>query len=77
MAKIEHGNGRLLSIDTEKRTLRFQEIQTVGYSGQPPPKEWEHPHALEWEDKEFFDLVGKKVEYVLSDGTVVSLKFAR
>ena len=76
MAKIEHGSGRLLSIDTEKRTLRFQEIQTVFVSGMPPPKEWEHPHALEWKDQQFFDLVGKKVEYVLSDGTVVSLKSA-
>ena len=77
MAKIEHGSGRLLSIDTEKRTLRFQEIQTVVFADGPPPKEWEHPHALEWKDQQFFDLVGKKVEYVLSDGTVVSLKSAR
>lgn len=76
MAKIEHGSGRLLSIDTEKRTLRFQEIRMVFVSGMPPPKEWEHLHALEWKDQQFFDLVGKKVEYVLSDGTVVSLKSA-
>jgi len=76
MAKIEHGSGKLLSVDTEKRTLRFQEIRrTVSY-GQPPLKEWEHPHALEWKDQQFFDLVGKEVEYVLSDGTVVSLKIA-
>lgn len=76
MAKIEHGSGRLLSIDTEKRTLRFREIRRVSYIDQPPPKEWEHPHALEWEDQQFFDLVGKAVEYALSDGTVVSLKSA-
>ena len=74
MAKIEHGSGKLLSIDTEKKTLRFQEIRSVAYGGQPPPKEWEHPHALEWKDQQFFDLVGKQVEYTLSDGTVVSLK---
>ena len=77
MAKIEHGSGRLLSIDTEKRTLRFREIRRSSYSGQPPPEEWEHPHGLEWEDQQFFDLVGKHVEYVLSDGAVVSLKSAR
>ena len=76
MAKIEHGDGTLLSLDTEKRTLRFREVQNVSYSGQPPPKEWEHPYALDWEDKQFFDFVGKYVEYVLSDGVVVSLKAA-
>ena len=76
MAKIEHGSGNLLSVDTEKKTLRFQEIRMISFDGEPPPKEWEHPHALEWEDQEFFALVGKKVEYVLSDGTVVDLKFA-
>lgn len=76
MAKIEHGSGKLLSIDTERKTLRFQEIRRIKRIGQPPPKEWEHPHALKWEDQQFFDLVGKRVEYVLSDGTVVSLKSA-
>jgi len=77
MVKIEQGSGRLLSIDTERKTLKFQEIQTVWFDGSPPPKEWEHPYALEWNDQQFFDLVGKKVEYVLSDGTVVNLKSAR
>ena len=76
MAKIEYGSGKLISVDTEKKTLRFQKIQTVRYSGQPSPKDWEHPHALEWKDQQFFDLVGKNVEYVLSDGAVVSLKHA-
>ena len=74
MAKIEQGSGRLLSIDTEKKTLKFQEIQIVLFDGSPPPKEWEHPYTLEWEDQRFFDLVGRKVEYVLSDGNVVNLK---
>lgn len=76
MAKIEHGSGILLSVDTEKRTLRFQEMLSIAYSGQPSPKEWEHPHGLKWADQQFFDIVGKHVEYVLSDGTVVSLKSA-
>lgn len=77
MAKIEHGSGILLSIDTEKKTLRFQEIRRGPHVGPPPPKkEWEHPHDLGWQDQQFFDLVGKSVEYVLSDGTVVSLKSA-
>ena len=73
MAKIEHGKGKLISVDTEKKILRFQEIRTVVVFGSPA-KEWEHPYALEWPDREFFDLVGKHVEYVLSDGSVVSLK---
>ena len=76
MAKIEHGSGRLVSIDTEKRTLRFREVRSVSFPGQSSAKEWEHLHALEWEDQKFYDLVGKNVEYVLSDGTVVSLKSA-
>lgn len=74
MAKIEQGSGILLSIDTDKKTLRFQEIQTVAYNGQPPAKEWEHTYGLEWTDRRFYDLVGKRVEYVLSDGIIVNLK---
>jgi len=73
MAKIEHGKGKLISVDTEKKTLRFQDISKIYVSGSPA-KEWEHPHALTWPDKEFYDLVGKPVEYILSDGSVVILK---
>lgn len=74
MAKIEHGAGILISVDTVNKKLRIQEKRMVSYEGQPPAEEWELPYSLEWEDKEFFDLVGKSVEYVLSDGTVTSLK---
>lgn len=74
MAKIEQGKGKLLSVETEKKSLRFQEIVMVAYEGQPPAKEWEYPYFLNWEDKDFFLLVGKKVTYVLSDGVVVDLK---
>jgi len=74
MAKIEHGRGILVSVDTEKKTLRFREIRNVAYAGQPPAKEWELPYTLDWEDQQFFDLVGKRVEYVLSDNAIVSLK---
>lgn len=73
MAKIEHGTGILLTIDTEQKTLRFKEMVRIFLIGEPA-KEWEFPHALDWEDKQFFDLVGKGVDYVLSDGAVVSLK---
>ena len=76
MAKIEHGSGKLLSVDTEKKTLRFQQIRRIVSSGSPPPKEWEHPHVLEWKDQQFFEFVGKAVEYVLSDGTIVNLNHA-
>ena len=76
MAKLEQGNGILVSVNTENKTLEFQEIRRVSYSGQPPPKKSEYPYTLEWADQQFFDLVGKVVEYVLSDGTVVNLKLA-
>ena len=74
MAKIEQGEARLLSLDTGKKTLRFQEIRMVAFGGQPPEKEWELPYVLDWNDQQFYDLVGKAVEYVISDGSVVSLK---
>ena len=82
MAKIEHGEGRLISVDTENKTLRIQEISMVASVAsleeeEPPAKEWEHPYALEWQDRLFFDFVGKPVEYVLSDGAAVSLTLAR
>ena len=76
MAKIEYGSGILLSIDTEKKTLHFEEVRYVGYEGQPPPKKWELPYALglDWEDPSYYYLVGGVIEYVLSDGTIVSVK---
>jgi hypothetical protein len=70
MTKIEHGSGILISIDTDKRTLRLKQVV---YSNQPPAKEWEHPYTLEWTNQQFFDFVGKHVEYVLSDGAIVNL----
>jgi hypothetical protein len=79
LAKIEQGKGILLSVDTEKRTLRFRERRVVSFMEAPEPKEWEHPYGgklLEWEDERFYDLVGEEVEYVLSDGTVVKLSIA-
>ena len=74
MATIEHGSGILLSVDTASKKLRFQEIRMVAYEGQPPEEECEFPYTLDWNDQQFYDLVGKGVEYVLSDGSVVSLK---
>jgi len=73
MAKIEHGEGFLVSVDTENKTLRIQKIGTVISLGETP-EECELPYSLEWEDQRFFDLVGKSVEYVLSNGSVASLK---
>ena len=73
MVKIEHGNGILLSADTEKKTLHFRERRTQVRRGQPDPEDWEHPYSLEWEGQ-FYELVGKFVEYVLSNGVVVSIE---
>ena len=74
MAKIEHGVGALLTIDTEKKTLRFKELRRVSFSGQPPAKEWELPYSLDWDDKEFYTRVGTRIEYVTSDGIVVAIQ---
>ena len=76
MAKIEQGEGKLLAVDTEKKVLRFQEIGVQGLLRVPQRRKWELPYTLDWEDQKFFDLVGKRVEYVLSDGAVVILKSA-
>lgn len=73
MAKIEHGQAKLISVDTEKKMLRFRQIRQVVVAGSPA-KEWEHPYSMDWEDKRFFDYVGKPIEFVLSDGVVVALK---
>ena len=70
MAKIEHGRGVLMSVDTDKKTLKFRE--TVAQKGRAK-REWELPYSLEWQDQKFFHLVGTTVRYVTSDGSVASL----
>lgn len=72
MAKIEHGEGELISVDTNAKTLKFREISYIATDS--ASKEWECPYVLDWEDQRFFELVGMRVEYVLSDGKVVNLK---
>jgi len=80
MAKIEKGSGKLISVDTEKKTLKIQELPdviTVSRGGElaEKPKERDYPYNLEWESQEFYQFVGKKVEYVLVDGAVASLGY--
>ena len=77
MAQIEHGEGALVSADTKGHSLHFREILNVGYEGQPPAKEWEIPYRLEFEEEDFYRFVGKRVDYVLSDGVVVDINLLR
>ncbi len=75
MAIIEQGSAKLLSIDTNKKTLKFEEImqQRIHGSEQPLPKQWEHHYRPEMKDEVLFGLIGKRVGYILSDGVVVNL----
>jgi len=75
MAKIEQGEGKLIRIDTEKKTLTVQEIRTFG--GASPPKESEFTYVMDWEDKEFHAYIGRPIKYILSDGSIVSIDFKR
>ncbi|MCH8186358.1 MAG: hypothetical protein IH862_09695 [Chloroflexi bacterium] len=73
MAKLEKGSGKLLSVDTENSVLAFREVRRTVSSETPEPKEWELEYTTTWQDRYFFDLLDKEVEYVLSDGKVVKI----
>ena len=73
MATLEQGSGILVSVDTVNKKMKVRETKSFYVAGSPPPKEWEICYTLSWKDEEFFDLVGKRVEWVLSDGVVVRL----
>lgn len=73
MAKLEHGSGKLISVDTNKKTLKIKEIRSTYIAGRPA-KEWELPYKLSWEAQQFYEYISKRIEYVLSDGAIVSLK---
>jgi hypothetical protein len=75
MGIIEQGSAKLLSMDTNKKTLKFEEIIRQRFYGseQPLPKHWEHHYSSEMKDEVLFTLIGKRVGYILSDGVVVNL----
>ncbi len=70
MEEIVRGEGKIISVDTGKKTLIIQVPPIMSLAR----TEYELPYALNWQDNDFTRIVGKHVEYVLSDdGKVVSL----
>jgi hypothetical protein len=70
MEEIEHYNGKLISVDTVKKTLIIQVPPIMSLAR----TEYEMPYDLNWQDNDFSRIIGKQVEYVLSDdGKVVSI----
>ena len=70
MEEIEHYNGKLISVDTVKKTLIIQVPPIMSLAR----TEYEMLYDLNWQDNDFSRIIGKQVEYVLSDdGKVVSI----
>jgi hypothetical protein len=70
MEELEHYNGKLISVDTIKKTLIIQVPPIMSLAR----TEYEMPYDLNWQDNDFSRVIGKQVEYVLSDdGKVVSI----
>jgi hypothetical protein len=70
MEELERGEGKLISVDTAKKTLIIQVPAIMSLSR----SEYEMPYVLNWQDSDFSKFIGKQVEYVLSDdGKVVSI----
>jgi len=70
MEELEHDKGKLISVDTVKKTLIIQVPAIMSLSR----SEYEMPYDLNWQDNDFSEIIGKQVEYVLSDdGKVVRM----
>jgi hypothetical protein len=70
MEELEHDKGKLISVDTVKKTLIIQVPAIMSLSR----SEYELPYDLNWPDNDFSRIIGKQVEYVLSDdGKVVKI----
>jgi hypothetical protein len=70
MEELDHGEGKLISVDTARKTLIIQVPSIMSLSR----SEYEMPYDLNWQDSDFSKFIGKQVEYVLSDdGKVVSI----
>ncbi len=70
MEELVHGEGKIISVDTDRKTLIIQVPPIMSLAR----TEYELPYALNWQDNDFSRVIGKHVEYVLSDdGKVVSL----
>lgn len=70
MEELVHGEGKIISVDTDKKKLTIQVPPIMSLAR----TEYELPYALNWQDNDFSRIIGKQVEYVLSDdGQVVSI----
>lgn len=91
MTKIEPVEGWLVSVDTDKNTLRIRflpsgiiSVPLDGESTYRPP-ERDYPYNLDSEDQQvkrllgedgqdFYRLLNRKIEAVVSDGVIVEIK---
>ena len=70
MEELEHDTGKLISVDTVKKTLIIQVPPIMSLTR----NEYELPYDLNLQDNDFDKFIGKQVEYVLSDdGKVVKI----
>jgi len=68
MEEFEYG--KLISVDTAKKTLIIQVPSIMSLSR----NEYEMPYALNLQDNDFSKIIGRQVKYVLSDdGKVVRI----
>jgi len=73
MEDLEREKGKLISVDTARKTLIIQVPSIMSLSR----NEYEMPYELNLQDKDFSKIIGKQVEYVLSDdGKVVRIAIA-
>lgn len=70
MEELERDKGKLISVDTVKKTLVIQVPSIMSLSR----SEYELPYDLNWQDKDFKEIIGKQIEYIISDeGKVVEI----
>ena len=70
MEELERDRGKLISVDTVKKTLIIQVPAIMSLSR----SEYELPYDMSLQDNDFHEIIGKQVEYVLSDdGKVVKI----
>lgn len=70
MEEIERDTGTIISVDTAKKTLIIKVPSIMSLSR----SEYEFPYDLNWQENDFQKIIGKQVEYVISDdGKVVEI----
>ena len=73
MEELDRDTGKVISVDTARKTLVIQVPSIMSLSR----SEYEMPYDLNLPDSDFQKMIGKQVEYVLSDdGKVVKISVA-